>query len=310
MGTNTVFLGIEIGGTKLQIVAGDGLGRIERRWRGRVDRTRGAAGILEQLERALRVQFRGLKVRAATVGFGGPVDWRQGRVAVSHQIEGWSGFELGRWAEDQTGARAVVENDSNLAALGEAHAAGDPEGPLFYTNMGSGVGGGLVVASRIYHGSPPGEVEFGHVRLDRNGTTVEQRCSGWAVDARIRQRCERQPDTPLARLIGREIGGEARHLAAALAQGDELARVIVQEVAEDLAFGLSHAVHLFHPARIVMGGGLSLLGDPLRSAVAARLPSFVMEAFRPVPRVEIARLGEDSVPVGALRLARQVVTET
>ena len=71
-----------------------------------------------------------------------------------------------------------------MAALGEAmRGAGVGFNPVFYVTLGSGVGGGLVVDGRIYHGAKPGEAEIGHVRLDRNGTIVEARCSGWAVDA-------------------------------------------------------------------------------------------------------------------------------
>ena len=85
--------------------------------------------------------------------------------------------------------------------------------------------------------------------------------------------------------------------------GDPDAGCILTEVAEDLAFALSHAVHLFHPEVIVMGGGLSLVGAPLRDAVAAILPRFLMDSFQPGPEVRLAGLGEDSVPVGALALA-------
>jgi glucokinase len=108
----------------------------------------------------------------------------------------------------------------------------------------------------------------------------------------------------LARLAGGRTGGEARHLAAALDQGDAAARQILRDTAEDLAFGLSHVVHLCHPQIIVIGGGLSGLGEPLRAAVAAALPRFIMEAFSPGPRLALAALGEDAVPTGALMLAQ------
>ncbi|MFM7806015.1 MAG: ROK family protein, partial [Verrucomicrobiota bacterium] len=77
-------------------------------------------------------------------------------------------------------------------------------------------------------------------------------------------------------------------------------------VADDLAFALSHAVHLFHPDIVVVGGGLSLVGEPLREAMAGALPGYLMDAFRPGPCVALAGLGEDSVPVGALALAASV----
>ena len=108
---------------------------------------------------------------------------------------------------------------------------------------------------------------------------------------------------PLARRVAADPGGEARHLAAALAEGDPLAARIVAEVAGDLAFGLSHAMHLFHPDVIVLGGGLSGLGEPLRAAVANGLKGFLMEALVPTIDVRLTALGADVVPVGALLLA-------
>jgi glucokinase len=178
--------------------------------------------------------------------------------------------------------------------------------PVFFTTLGSGVGGGVAVGGRVYHGLPPGEVEFGHLRLDRPGATVESRCSGWAVDARIRRLCAEEPDCPLARSIGIGAGGEAKFLAAAILAGDAAALRIVREVAGDLAFALSHVTHLLHPEVIVLGGGLSLIGEPLRAAVAEALPNYVMEAFLPPPHVRVPGLGEDSVPIGALELAARL----
>lgn len=174
---------------------------------------------------------------------------------------------------------------------------------LFYVTLGSGVGAGLIVDGSIYHGAPPGEAEFGHVRLDRDGTTVESRCSGWACDARIRRLREEEPTSFLARSLPDLPGGEAKLLTPALNAGDPAAGRVVREIAADLAFALSHAVHLFHPNLIVLGGGLSLIGEPLRTAVAAHLPLHLMDAFAPGPAVRLAALGEDAVPVGALCLA-------
>ena len=94
-----------------------------------------------------------------------------------------------------------------------------------------------------------------------------------------------------------------RSYVGAFWESDPLARVILEETAEDLAFGLSHVVHLFHPQIIVLGGGLALIGESLRGAVERPLRRFVMEAFAPGPKIALARLREDAVPVGALELA-------
>jgi len=298
-------LGIEIGGTKLQIVAGDASGKIRVRQRFAVDRAAGGAGIRRQIEQTLPGLQRAHAVTAIGAGFGGPFDWKTGRVDRSHQIEGWPPeFDLVGWLHRLAGVPVFADNDTNVGALGEAVCGGGAgASPFFYTNLGSGVGGGLIVTGRIYHGATPGEAEIGHIRLDRHGTTVESRCAGWAVDARIRELKAQAPDSVLARLAAQSPGSEARHLGPALAQADPIARQILAETAEDFAFALSHVVHLFHPETICIGGGLSLLGEPLRAAVERALRPMIMEAFQPGPTVRLAALGEDAVPAGALLLA-------
>jgi glucokinase len=307
----TTLLGIEIGGTKLQIVNGDDAGRIIERRRFEVDRKQGGAGIREQIRKALDELVPATRPVAIGVGFGGPVDWSAGRIYRSHQIEGWEDFPLRDWLQSLSGVPVAADNDANTATLGETlHGAGRGLNPVFYVTLGSGVGGGLVLDGRIYHGAKPGESEIGHVRLDRRGTTVESRCSGWAVDARIRELKKTQPQSLLARLTAGAPGGEARWLAPALAEGDPAARSLLGEIAEDLGFALSHVVHLFHPEAILLGGGLSLVGEPLRAGVEAALREFTMDAFAPGPQIRLAALGEDAVPVGALELGKGAVLST
>ena len=298
------FLGIEIGGTKLLVALGDEHGKIRERRKLSVDRFAGAAGIRAQLQEIVPELIRQRRILAAGVGFGGPVDWRTGNICRSHQIAGWSEFDLGEWLRNLVGVPVAVDNDANVAALAEArHGAGVGSNPVFYVTLGSGVGGGLVLDGNIYHGATPGEAEIGHVRLNRRGTTLESRCSGWALDARIQRLNRKQPGALLARMARSKPGGEAQHLAAALAKGDSASKAILQAMAEDLAFGLSHVVHLFHPQLIVLGGGLSGIGEPLRLAVQQALRQFIMEVFKPGPAIALATLGEDAVPVGALELA-------
>lgn len=289
-------IGIEIGGTKLQLLAADESGRITARVKLGVESARGAAGIRERLEAEVPRLAREHRAEKLGVGFGGPVDWRTGRIARSHQVEGWSGFDLAGWLGKLSGASVRVDNDANVAALGEARrGAGAGFNPVFYVTLGSGVGGGLVVEGRIYHGTAPGEAEIGHIRLDRTGATVESRCSGWAVDRKVRKSILKDPGGMLAALAAGATGGEARHLAHALQAGDPAAQRILRETAQDLGFGLSHVVHLFHPEIIILGGGLSLLGEPLRAAVQEALPPNIMEVFQPGPRLALAALGEDEI---------------
>ena len=301
------YLGIEIGGTKLQLVVGDDSAKIIERRHLAVDHAKGGAGIREQIKATLAELIPAKKPAAVGVGFGGPVDWKTGEICRSHQIEGWANFKLGGWLQSLSGLPVRVDNDANTGTLGEAlHGAGVGFNPVCYVTLGSGVGGGLVVDGKIYHGAKPGETEIGHVRLDRSGTTVESRCSGWAVDAKIHQLKTAEPNSLLVTLLGDSTGGEAKYLGAALKQGDLAARRILDETGEDLAFGLSHVVHLFHPAVIILGGGLSLVGEPLRAAVESALRRFTMEVFAPGPGIRLAALGEAAVPTGALELAKSI----
>jgi glucokinase len=298
------FLGIEIGGSKLQLLVGDASAKIIERCRLSVDPQRGAEGIRGQITDNLPGLLKKFDIAAIAVGFGGPVDRRTGRIARSHQIEGWSDFDLQRWLRDLSRKPVLIDNDANMGALGEAlHGAGKGSDPVFYVTLGSGVGGGLVVNGEIYHGAAPGESEIGHLRLDRAGTIVEHRCSGWAVDRKIRESKKSGRRSVLAELIGNADRGEARFLAKALEAKDSEADRILHETADDLAFALSHVTHLFHPEVIVIGGGLSLVGEPLRAAVSQALSRYLMKVFGHGPAVRLAGLGEDSVPVGCLAAA-------
>lgn len=308
-------LGIEIGGTKLQLVTGDASGQIDKRFRYTVEPAQGAKGILNQIEATL-AQLTEVPT-AIGVGFGGPVNWKTGHIATSHQIGGWSGIDLAGWLRERVpGATVQIDNDANVAALGEARrgvATGFDN--VFYVTLGSGVGGGFVQQGQIYHGAVPGEAELGHLWLvppDESGSagqTIEQTISGWAVDEQIRTLLPQLPDDSVLKKLVQDahavnqVGGEARFLHPAYEASDPVARMLIEQIGSVAALGLSHIIHLFHPDAIVLGGGLSLIGEPLRAAVRQALPRFVMKAFHPVPILLLAKLGEDAVPVGALQLA-------
>jgi len=296
-------LGIEIGGTKLQLAVGSDDGNIEELVSLNAADT--GESIREQIADAVTELLQTSSVEAVGVGFGGPVDRITGRIRCSHQVPGWGDFPLRDWIAELLGGKPVaVENDANVSALGEALAgAGKGSDPVAYVNMGSGVGGGLVVGGVLYQGQPPGEVEIGHLRMTPEGATLESRCSGWAVDRRIREGIQSQPGSVLAELCAGAGSGEARFLGQALDQGDALAERILQEICSDLAFGLSHVVQLFHPEVIVMGGGLAQLGNRLKDGVQRALEPNIMDVFKPGPEIRLAGLGQQVVPVGALLLA-------
>ena len=297
------FLGIEIGGTKLQLVLGNEEAKIHERFRFTVNPEQGAKGIKKQIREGLD-KIRLHTVSAIGIGFGGPVDHQSGRILTSYQVPGWGDFVLQDWLEKLTRIPVWLDNDANVACLGESlYGAGVKSVQVFYVTLGSGVGAGLVINKKIYHGAKNSEAEFGHIRLDKGGRTVESSCSGWAVDQKIRKYVELNPDSVLSQLTKDLSRGEARVLKPALDRQDQATIRIVEETTDDLAFALSHVVHLLNPETIILGGGLSLIGEPLRQRVEQKLPGYVMDVLRPGPSIQLSTLKEDAVPVGALALA-------
>jgi len=301
------FIGIEIGGTKLQLVIGDDLGNIVDRKRYLIDQSKGAQGIQDNIKDCLDLwQSKLDDITGVGVGFGGPVNWKDGAVQLSHQIEGWDNFNLRTWLEDQIGKPVKIDNDANVAALAEAsYGQGKEYNNVFYMTIGSGIGGGLIINKSIYHGMFPGEVEIGHIRINKEGETLESLCSGWAVNKRLRTFIDQNPNSLLAQLDKDNNGPEATLLKPAMCAGDYDTENIMLEIADDISFALSHVVHLFHPEVLIIGGGLSLLGEQLRVLIEKQLNKYLMTAFLPAPLVKISSLAEDVVPIGALELAKK-----
>ncbi len=293
-----MYLGIEIGGTKLQAGLGRGDGVLAARWRSEVERNSGAAGILRQLQSAIPGFLADAgtdlaDVSAIGIGFGGPIDDANRSALKSHQIGGWDGFRLADWAEDRFGRPCVVGNDADVAGLAEARiGAARGLSPVFYITIGSGIGGGLIIDGRIYRGVGRGAGEIGHCRI-RDGAAapvLEACCSGWAIERAWTERA-----------------GEAvacRELADRARRGDIAVRDFLHERWGWLADAVARIVALVCPRRIVIGGGVALMGDdvlfhPLRRLVAERVFAPFADCFEIVP----AALGEKVVVHGAIALA-------
>lgn len=300
-----IFLGVEIGGTKIQVFIADPSIQIIERKKFFVGDQKKASAILDRIRENIDGLIKRYEVTAIGVGYGGPIDHDTGIVNRSHHISGWENFDLKKWLTGFTGKPVVADNDANVAALGEAwFGAGRGFSRVFYMTLGSGVGGGLVINGDVYHGQKPTEMEIGHVRLNKKGTILENSCSGWAVDKKIREYVRKHPQSKLAALSGGQIGGESRYLSEAIRLGEEGARCILEDTADDLAFGLSHMVHLVNPEIIILGGGFSMTGEIFREKVEEYLPRYLMKAMDP-PIIRLSELREDVVCVGAAWMAKK-----
>jgi len=163
----------------------------------------------------------------------------------------------------------------------------------------------MILNRQIYHGEIPGESEVGMMLYNRSGTKMESECCGWSVDRKIREYAKSNPDSILANLTSGIYGGEAKYLSTAVKMGDKGATKILDETADNIAFALSYVVLLFHPGIIILGGGLSLIGEPLTFRINKYLPNYIVPEFHPCPAVEVSKLGEDVICTGALLLTKQ-----
>lgn len=298
------FLGIEIGSGKIHLAVADETYTITEHIRRDVVPGNTAEDLRAQIEEVIDDLQTRYRFSSMCVGFGGPVDWRQGKTIQSYRIEGWKNFDLSDWLEDHLHCPSWVENDANLAALAEAiQGAGKNYATVFYLKLGHGIGGGLIQKGQIYHGARPGESEIGKIRLDRSGTTLESVASVRAIIQRIEEEVAKQPDGPLAQAVA--AGQGVSYLIQALANGDVLAEQLLNETADQLAFALSHVVHLFHPDLIVLSGGVPELTEKLSQVIDQKLSAYVMEAFLPLPKIALAQLQDEAVVRGALLVARQ-----
>ncbi len=314
-----MFLGIEIGGTKLQIGLGQGDGKILTLWRGSVDATAGGEGIRAQIGAAIpellaRANVERSAIIAAGVGFGGPTDDATQRVIKSHHIAGWTDFPLGEWLQEMLQFPTVICNDADVAGLAEAiYGAGRGLSPIFYITVGTGIGGGLIIDRSIYRGVGKGAAEIGHLLV--NGTNehgqssqviLEQMAAGWGIADRARVGLQSHPlssTSSLRSILPASL--TTLQVAQAAQAGDPFAQWIIDGAIAALGEALRQVIALLCPRRIIIGGGVSLMGEerffaPLRRKLAER----PFEAFAGLTEIVPAELGEEVVVHGALALAR------
>ncbi len=312
-----MYLGIEIGGTKLQLAVGpgDGSALIDFR-RAEILLEAGAGGILRQIDSIGRELIDRYQPRAIGIGFGGPVDAEAGRTITSHQVEGWNDFALVDWCRETLGLPAGLSNDADAAGLAEAlFGAGQGHRIVFYITVGSGIGGALVIDGRVYSGGHGIASEIGHLRpgldADDPHATVESCSSGFGIAAAGRSRLvgENLADPSAADLLARCSGRieqlSGRMVTAAAAAGNAAAEQIFARALQTLGWAIAQMITLVAPQVVVIGGGVPLAGEtmffaPLRHQAARYVFPPLAHSYSIVP----ATLGEEVVVHGALAVAK------
>ena len=332
-------LGIEIGGTKLQLGVGAGDGKLIALERRDINPRLGAAGIRQSISDVGQVLLRRFELRGIGVGFGGPVT--NGRTIKSHQIDGWDDFPLKQWLEDQFQLPAVVGNDCDVAALAEATCGAGrdlpPEATVFFVTVGTGVGGGLVIARQLHGAGRPAVAEVGHLRpglqANRPEQTVESVASGWGIVAEAVARIRGDlkwpvhdlgADEPDAQRRRQEIvasnqltaeyaadlvtrcGGDlesltAADIATAAGDGNQLAADSLSHAIRTLGWAIAQVVTLTAADLVVVGGGVSLIGEAgFFRPLREAAQQYVFPPLADAYQIVPAALGEDVVVHGAI----------
>jgi len=271
----------------------------------------GASDVLDRLvaqaERTITQTTRevpGAEIIGVGVGAPGPLDTRSGIVLLTPNL-GWVNLPLRRIIHDRLGLPAALDNDANCAVLGEwwVGAARGSRTAIGIT-IGTGIGGGLILEGKLYHGASDVAGEIGHTTIDTEGRRckcgnygcLEAYASGPNIALRAIEALEAGAESRLPE----HVGGELRRITAqtvyeAAQDGDELALEVVNDTAKFLGVGIANLLNVFNPEVVVICGGVTLAGDhlfvPLRREVARRAFKPAVQACRIVPGALVGTAG-------------------
>jgi glucokinase len=243
------------------------------------------------------------------IAVAGILDIDRGVVTTSPNLPQWHNVPLRDIFADRLGIVTYLINDANAAALGE-HRFGAGVGfeNVIYLTVSTGIGGGIIIDGKLYSGADGCAGEVGHMTIEANGPQchcgnfgcLEALASGWAVAKEAMMRINRGEKSSIIELVNGDLRNiSAETVAIAARQGDQLAAGVVAKAANYLGIGLANLVNIFNPQLIIIGGGLSKMGDmllkPSRKVLkerAFRLPARTVHIVR-------ARLGSNSGMIGA-----------
>lgn len=233
------------------------------------------------------------------IGAPGPLDRERGVVVVAPNL-GWRDFPLRDRVSAGTGLPATLDNDANCATLGEwwIGAARGARNVVGIT-IGTGIGGGLILEGKLYHGSSDVAGEIGHTTIDSTGRRcrcgnygcLEAYASGPNIAERAREALR---GDERGSVLPDLVGGQLDHITAetvyeAAKRGDLLALEVVRETARFLGAGIANLLNIFNPDVVVVAGGVTQAGDalfdPLQAEVRRRAFKPAVDACRIVPGV-------------------------
>jgi glucokinase len=315
MAEDTVYAGIDIGGTNIKYGLVDGKGKVLFKEQRPTMVEKGAEPLMHLVTNiAERLLFYAAEedhpVKYLGVGTPGAVEAKTGKViSLSPNINGWQGMEIGRILKDRLNLPVVVDNDVNAMALAESR-FGSAVGykSVICVAVGTGVGGGVIMDGKIWRGANYTAGEIGHMTIDANGPKcrcgnrgcLEVFCSSAAILARTKSRIENHlSDIFNDALEGSLDNLSIKRLFVAAKKGDPDALAVITETAELLGAGLASAVNLLNPEIVVVGGGVADGGAGFVETVSAEIRKRAFESATVNLRVVRASLGNDAGFIGA-----------
>ncbi|MGI9045091.1 MAG: ROK family protein [Gemmatimonadaceae bacterium] len=237
------------------------------------------------------------------IGSPGPLDRARGVVIITPNL-GWRDFPLRDEVSKRVNLPATLDNDANCATLGEWWCGAAKGGRnVVGMTIGTGIGGGLILDNKLYHGASDAAGEIGHTSIDATGRRckcgnygcLEAYTSGPAIAERAREVLEGDEPSELTQMVGGDLSRiTAQTVFEASKRGDRVALEIVRDTAHFLGVGVANLINIFNPDTFVIAGGVTqagdLLFDPLRAEVRRR-------AFK--PSVEACRIVPGALPLSA-----------
>ena len=267
---NGLAIGVDLGGTNLRIAAIDDQGRLAEKVTLGTKVSLGRQHVIDDMCDAIERLISKYNGSAPLLGIGigvpGIIDMQTGMVRESPNLPGWADAPVRAEIEQRLKAKVILENDANAATLGEKWlgSAKDFDDVAMLT-LGTGVGGGLVLGGKIWHGMNGMAGEFGHSTVEPEGHPckcgnhgcLEQYASATAIVRMARETIATDPSSALARAAHSDAEFSAKSIYNLAIQGDEDARSIFRRVGRALGITLSAMVNSLNLPIYVVGGGVS-----------------------------------------------------
>lgn len=318
-------IGIDLGGTtiKFGILTVDG--EVQQKWSIQTNILGGGKAIVPDIIASLKHRFElyGLsKDDFYGIGMGSPgaVDLKAKTVTGAFNLN-WSGVqEVGREIEAALGLPFAIDNDANVAALGERWVgAGENNPDVVFMTLGTGVGGGIIAEGHLLHGVAGAGGEIGHMIVEPD-TGFECTCgskgcletvasaTGVVKVARLLSECY-EGDSPIKLAIDSGEDVTSKDIFMAAETGDLFADSIVEKVSAYLGLASANISNILNPDSVVIGGGVSAAGEFLRQRIEKYFNTYTFPQVRHSTTIKIAKLGNDAGIIGAASLARQFINE-